>query len=108
MPYNRGSQTTFPPGPFPLELQMTHTELFNEIPTSNHTIRRWANQNVAALDAAAEKIATHGANPWVFAADARHFWQFARPAEKAALASLTSAEHTALLGPWEEEDWSYC
>ena len=57
------------------------------------------------LDAAAEKVAAHGANPWVFAADARHFWQFAGAAEKAAREALTEQEHTALLGPWDDSDF---
>lgn len=85
---------------------MTHAELFDQVPVGGTVCRNWAAQSVAVLDAAAEKIAAHGANPWVFAADARHFWQFAGAAEKAAMASLSSEEHAAILGEWDPEDWS--
>ena len=84
---------------------MTHAELFDQVPVGGTVCRHWAAQSAAVLDAAAEKISAHGGNPWVFAADARHFWQFAGTAEKAVLATLTAEEHTALLGPWEEEDF---
>ena len=84
---------------------MTHAELFDQVPVGGTVCRHWANQRAEVLDSAAEKIATHGANPWVFAADARHFWQFAGEAEKSARLALTSEEHTALLGPWEEEEF---
>ena len=84
---------------------MTHAELFDQVPVGGTVCRHWAAQDAALLDAAAEKLAAHGANPWVFAADARHFWQFAGAAEKVALLSMTVDEHTALLGPWDENDF---
>lgn len=86
--------------------QSTHQELFEDVPAGGTVLRHWAAQPTALLDAAATKIAAHGANPWVFAADARCFWQFAGAAEKAALWELTVEEHAALLGPWEDEEFS--
>lgn len=83
---------------------MKHAELFDKVPVGGTVCRHWAAQSVAVLDAAAEKIFAHGANPWVFAADDRHFWQFAGAAEKAARMALTEEEHTAILGPWGDED----
>ena len=83
---------------------MTHAELFDQVPVGGSVWRHWADQPVALLDAAAAKIAAHGANPWVFSADARHFWQFAGDAEKAAYIDLSAEEHAALLGQWDEED----
>lgn len=86
---------------------MTHDEMFDQMPVGGTVCRRWAAQSVAVLDAAAEKIAAHGANPWVFAADARHFHQFAGANDRAALLALTAAERLALLGEWDAErgDW---
>ena len=85
---------------------MAHADLFCQVPVGGTVCRHWASQSAAVLDAAAEKIAAHGANPWVFAADARHFWQFSGAAEKAARLALTDEEHTALLGPWSDEDFN--
>ena len=76
---------------------MTHEELFMEIPVGRTVARHWEKQSQAALDSAAAKISAHGANPWVFAADARHFEQFAGQAEICALRALTGAEKAALL-----------
>lgn len=84
----------------------THHELFENVPVGGTVLRHWAAQPTALLDAAAAKLVAHGANPWVFTADARHFWQFASAADKAAYSALTSEEHEALLGPWEDEDFS--
>lgn len=82
-------------------LNVSHKELFDQVPVGNSIIRYWAGQNQATLDSAAAKIAAHGANPWVFAADSRHFWQFANAAEKSALLDLTTGEYIALLGMWD-------
>lgn len=79
--------------------------LTRHIPVSNTATFRWEAADQAALKRAVAKIETHGANPWVFAADARHFWQFAEAADVACLTALDSAEHDALLGPWSDEDW---
>lgn len=56
-------------------------------------------------DSAIAIIEAHDADLWVFMADARHFWQFAEQAEVEALYALTEAQHEALLGKWEDEDW---
>lgn len=85
--------------------EMTRAKLFNQVPVGGTTHRHWANQKSTILDAAARCIEAHGANPWVFGGDARTFWQFAEAADKVALLTLSGQEHTALLGPWEEEDW---
>ena len=84
---------------------MTHNELFAGVPVGATVARRWGVAPTAALDSAAKKVATHGANPWVFTGDARTFWQFAREAELAAFAALNAEEHLALLGPWAEEEY---
>lgn len=84
---------------------MTHAELFDQVPVGGTVCRHWAAQPVALLDAAAAKIAAHGANPWMFAADARHFHQFAGAEERAALLAMAPTERLALLGPWGPEDW---
>lgn len=60
----------------------------------------WAGQDPAQLDAAAAVIKAHGANPWVFAADERHFEQFAGAADRAALEAMPKAACRALLGHW--------
>lgn len=86
---------------------MTHAELFDQVPVGGTVCRRWAAQSAAVLDAAAAKIAAHGANPWVFAADARHFHQFAGAEDRAALLAMSPEERLALLGEWDAErgDW---
>jgi len=85
---------------------MTHTELFDQVPVGGTVCRHWADQDVALLDAAAEKISTHGGDPWVFAADARHFHQFAGAADRAALVAMAATERAALMGEWEAEDFN--
>lgn len=82
-----------------------HNEIFKNIPYGRTVANRWAAQPVALLDAAAAKIATHGAEPWVFSGDARMFWQFARAPERAALRAFTADEHTALLGQWDSDEF---
>jgi len=82
---------------------MSHTELFDQVPVGGTVCCHWAAQPAALLNAAAEKIAAHGANPWVFAADARHFHQFADAADRAALLAMTQQERLALLGEWDAE-----
>ena len=76
---------------------MTHAELFDSVPVGRTVSQRWERQDSAALDAAAAKIAAHGGNPWVFAADERHFEQFSRAADQAALLAMEPAERAALL-----------
>ena len=83
---------------------VTHAELFDKVPVGGTVCRHWAGQSVAALDAAARKIDAHGANPWVFAADARHFHQFASAEDRAALLAMKPNERIALLGEWEPQD----
>jgi hypothetical protein len=75
----------------------------HEVPVSRTTFRHWQSQDRRLLDAAAAKIQQAGASLWVFASDARHFWQFCSAADRAALESLTAEESAALLG-WSEED----
>jgi hypothetical protein len=88
---------------FPAETQrdweMAHTIFLNEDGTNSTGVR--PKPECVALF----KLHLHGANPWVFEADARHFWQFAGVAEKKALYALTRDEHLALLGEWEDADW---
>lgn len=60
----------------------------------------WARQDPAQLDAAAAVIEAHGANPWVFAADERHFEQFAGAADRAAFEAMPEEAFRALLGHW--------
>jgi len=85
---------------------MKHHEVFSNVPVSSSTEKRWAVQPVDVLDAAAMKIAAHGAEPWVFVADARHFWQFAGSAEEATLQAFTQEEHLALMGEWSKEEYN--
>jgi len=85
---------------------MTHKEMYNKVPVGGSTCRRWAAQDSAVLNAAAEKIAAHGGNPWVFVADARHYHQFAGAEDRAALLAMLPAERAALLGEWESEEWN--
>lgn len=92
------------------EIEMTHSEMFfdqEEFGIGGSVCRWWTEQPDALLDAAAQKIAANGANPWVFAADARHFHQFAGAEDRAALLAMTPAERLALLGEWDAErgDW---
>ena len=83
---------------------MSHAELFADVPFGRSTELHWSEQGQALLDAAAAKLVAHGFAPWVFAGDARRFWQFAGPAEMRAFEALTPAEHDALLGEWSDED----
>jgi hypothetical protein len=78
--------------------------IFSGVPTSLRRVGHWKRQNGAVLNSAAKKIDAHGANPWCFVADGRHFAQFAGAAEYAALSDLTEEEVNALLG-WTEDDW---
>jgi hypothetical protein len=77
---------------------------YKDMPLAGTAAQHWASQDRAALDGAAQKIEDHGANPWVFISTGQHFARFARAAERAALAEMTSQELKALL-PWTEEDW---
>jgi len=60
----------------------------------------WAKQDPAHLEAAAAAIKDHGANPWVFSADERHYEQFAGPADRAAFEAMPEGAVRALLGHW--------
>lgn len=82
---------------------MTHEQLFSDMPVSFRLDCWWDGQDVALLDSAAAKILAHGANPWVFIADVRHFEQFAEDCDRAALASFSKDEVDALLD-WEDLD----
>lgn len=87
---------------------MTHEELFMEIPVGRTVARHWEKQSQVALDGAAKVISAHGANPWVFAADARHLIQFSGTAEVAALQAMTDDQREALLSYWTDpwyRDW---
>lgn len=84
---------------------MTYEEMFADVPTSGTLLRHQAKQDVRLLDAAASRIHSHGANPWVFSSDARHFWQFATVKDVLALDSLSIKEHIALLGAWADEEF---
>jgi hypothetical protein len=86
-------------------LGIDHSVLFDQVPVSGTVCRHWAAQDAATLNAAAEKISAHGANPWVFAADARHFHQFAGAEDLAAILAMTAPERAAMLGEWASEDF---
>lgn len=79
-------------------------QVFDQIPVGRSMSAHWAAQDRAVLDAAAAAIAAHGANPWVFAADARHFWQFASAADVAAMRAMTLAQFAAVCGDWDDAD----
>jgi hypothetical protein len=79
-----------------------HEAMFADIPVGGTVVHWWARQDPRLLDAAARKIAQHRANPWVFAGDATHFFQFARSRELEALQAMTSDEQEALLA-WTEQ-----
>lgn len=79
-------------------------EMFRDLPVGRTAAAHWADQDTEALDGAARAIETHGADPWVFAGDARHFWQFASIAEAAALQSMTAAQAAAILVNWDDGD----
>jgi hypothetical protein len=79
-----------------------YMEVFGPLPMSR-TIRRYhMAADPAALHAAVVKLEAHGANPWVFSADERHFENFAEAADWAAFADLTPAETKALCA-WVSE-----
>ena len=78
--------------------------VFGEVPVGRTVAAHWSNQGRETLDAAASVIDAHGANPWVFAADARHFWQFASTAEVAAMQAMTAAQFSAVCGEWDDAD----
>jgi hypothetical protein len=67
---------------------------------------RWGSQNPQTLESIAQRMEDNpGVNPWVFSADARHFWQFCSDMDREFLLALTPEEHIALLGVWDDEDW---
>jgi hypothetical protein len=82
----------------------TFDRVFDGVPCSGTAVRHWAHQDMAALNGAAAKIESHGANPWVFGGDLQMFEQFAGPAERAVMADMTIEEGNALLH-WYEEYW---
>lgn len=51
----------------------------------------------ALLDEAAAAIDFHGANPWVFIGDWRHFWQFAKSDDRDAAAHMGRAAFMNLI-----------
>lgn len=79
-------------------------QVFDQVPVGRSVANHWAAQDRATLDAAAAVIHAHGANPWVFSADARHFWQFASAADVAAMQAMTPAQFAALFGDWDDAD----
>jgi len=76
----------------------------DEIPVGRTMTRHWARQGQHLLDEVADLIERHGANPWMFAADARHFWQFADTAAVAVLQAMTAEQAAAVLD-WCDEDF---
>jgi len=76
----------------------------DEIPVGRTQSRHWARQDQDLLDEVADLIERHGANPWMFAADARHFWQFCNRADLAAVQAMTAEQAAAVLN-WDDEDF---
>lgn len=76
---------------------MTFNTLFADVPVSGTTHEHWKKQSPAMLEAAAKAIEKHGANPWVFTADARHFEQFATRHEWLALFEMDAEAQDALM-----------
>ena len=72
-------------------------EIFQDVPVGSSTWDHWKKHDPAILKVAAITIQTYGANPWVFAADERHFDQFATEADRAALAAMSPLMRAALL-----------
>ena len=83
----------------------TFEDVVGETGISNTVADRWAKADQEALSSAKKKIETMGANPWVFMADERHFYQYANEKDKAAKAALSTEEFDALLGPDWDDDW---
>jgi hypothetical protein len=83
---------------------VTFKTMFDDEPVGRTTRRRWSEADPAVLNTATYTLEAHGANPWVFSADARHFWQFATAADVAAMQALNGMQFRALLGDWSEED----
>ena len=71
--------------------------LLGTVPVGGTVYRHWQAQSARALGGAARKIASCGADIYAFAADERHFEQWASAADRAALAQFTSAQARALL-----------
>lgn len=69
---------------------LTFEAVIGETGISNTVSNRWAKADPIALKSAKSKIENMGANPWVFMADERHFYQFATSVDKAAKAALTT------------------
>jgi len=75
-------------------------------PVGRTTWHHWGSQNPQTLESIAQRMEDNpGVNPWVFSADARHFWQFCSDMDREFLLALTPEEHIALLGVWDDEDW---
>ena len=80
--------------------------LMEGLPISNSTYSRWNNSDPHHLEVIAIKMISNNINPWVFVADARHFWQFADKVDLEFFWNQMSDEdHKAIFGYWSDEDW---
>ena len=81
-------------------------KLFADVPVGRTVTKYWRAQNLDALERAAAIIIANGAHPWAFAADERHFNQFAGPEELRALREMSVEESIASLY-WIAKTWEY-
>lgn len=85
---------------------MTFETMMADIPVGRTNVAHWIKQDISLLNQAAEIIAAHDANPWVFAGDMRHLKDFMGPAEEAAWNAMNDAEKAALVHD-AFEPWSW-
>lgn len=84
----------------------TFHKVMVDLPISNSTYSRWNNSDPHHLELIARKMLKANINPWVFVADARHFWQFADKVDLEFFWNQMSDEdHEAVFGYWSDEDW---
>ena len=79
--------------------------LMEGLPISNSTYSRWNKCDPHHLEVIAIKMLNSKVNPWVFTADARHFWQFADQYDLEFFWQMSDEDHGAIFGNWSDEDW---
>ena len=90
-------------------LEMLAPNFYNlmvDLPISNSAWNRWNNSDPQMLEELAKKMANSKANPWVFTADARHFWQFSDNVDREFFWNqMNNDDHRTIFGEWSDEDW---
>lgn len=84
----------------------TFNQIMVDLPISNSAWNRWNNSDPHRLEELAKKMVNSKVNPWVFVADARHFWQFADNVDLEFFWNqMNNDDHRTIHRKWSDEDW---